>query len=135
MASKGLKALCQQYFDTENLYEVLNIDKKAQEKEGKHDWFLSGMLAICMHVLLYWNVCILCDNAYLPHFVINYFVILVKNGYRRMCLKVHPDRVEEDEKEIATEKFKVLAQIHSILSDAQKRKVYDQTGNISYEAC
>lgn len=45
-----------------------------------------------------------------------------------MSLVVHPDRVTDDDKEVATEKFKILGLVHSILSDVEKRKVYDQTG-------
>ena len=43
-------------------------------------------------------------------------------------MKVHPDRVAEDEKEVATEKFQTLGKIYSILSDQEKRKIYDETG-------
>lgn len=45
-----------------------------------------------------------------------------------MSLLVHPDRVEENQKAEATEKFKVLGKVHSILSDDNKRTVYDETG-------
>lgn len=46
-----------------------------------------------------------------------------------MSLLVHPDRVEDDIKEEATEKFKVLGRIHEILSDKDKRNIYDETGS------
>lgn len=42
-------------------------------------------------------------------------------------MKVHPDRVKEEEKLEATEKFKVLGSIHAILSDKDKRAIYDET--------
>lgn len=45
-----------------------------------------------------------------------------------MSLLVHPDRVEHDQKTIATEKFKALGKIHSILQDNDKRKLYDDVG-------
>lgn len=45
-----------------------------------------------------------------------------------MSLKIHPDRVEESEKKICTEKFQILGRIHAILSDEEKRSVYDRTG-------
>ncbi|XP_059478658.1 dnaJ homolog subfamily C member 9 [Neocloeon triangulifer] len=54
----------------------------------------------------------------------------VKNAYRKMSLKIHPDRVEESEKKICTEKFQILGKIHTILSDKEKRKVYDRTGDV-----
>lgn len=41
---------------------------------------------------------------------------------------VHPDRVDEDKKLEATEKFKILGKVHSILSDKSKRSIYDESG-------
>ncbi|CAB3365353.1 Hypothetical predicted protein [Cloeon dipterum] len=52
----------------------------------------------------------------------------VKNAYRKMSLKIHPDRVEEAEKKICTEKFQILGKIHAVLSDEEKRKVYNNSG-------
>lgn len=43
-------------------------------------------------------------------------------------MKYHPDKVNEDEKVEATEKFKVISLIHALLSDTDKRKLYDDTG-------
>jgi len=53
----------------------------------------------------------------------------IKKAYHKLSLLVHPDRVEESQKEIATEKFKVLGKIHSILQDENSRKVYDDCGD------
>ena len=57
----------------------------------------------------------------------------MKKAYHKLSLKVHPDRVPESEKEEATEKFKVLGKIHSILSCKEKRSIYDETGCIDEE--
>lgn len=57
----------------------------------------------------------------------------VRKAYHKLSLKVHPDRVEESEKAEATEKFKVLAKIHSILNCKEKRAIYDETGCIDEE--
>lgn len=57
-------------------------------------------------------------------------LISVKKAYHKLSLKVHPDRVEEKEKADATEKFKVLGKIHSVLSNKEKRAVYDETGMV-----
>lgn len=46
---------------------------------------------------------------------------------------VHPDRVDAAHKLIATEKFKVLGKIHSILQDENKRKIYDDCGEFDEE--
>lgn len=43
---------------------------------------------------------------------------------------MHPDRVPEEEKDIATEKFKVLSTINSILTDKDKKALYDEQGII-----
>ena len=52
----------------------------------------------------------------------------VRKAYHKLSLIVHPDRVDENKKLEATEKFKVLGHVHSILSDSEKRKIYDETG-------
>lgn len=52
----------------------------------------------------------------------------VKKAYYKQALKVHPDRVPEDEKIQATEKFKVLAKINEVLSDDARRALYDEQG-------
>ncbi|XP_049870444.1 dnaJ homolog subfamily C member 9 [Pectinophora gossypiella] len=83
----GLLELCEKYYKTTNLYEVLGITEKATDKE-------------------------------------------VKKAYHKLSLKVHPDRVNEDEKLEATEKFKVLGSIHAILSDKDKRVLYDETKSV-----
>jgi len=57
------------------------------------------------------------------------FVYEVKRGYRKTSLHVHPDRVEESDKETATKKFQAVSQAYSILSDTEKRALYDDTGN------
>lgn len=46
---------------------------------------------------------------------------------------MHPDRVNEEQKTIATEKFKALGKIHSILQDDDKRKLYDDVGEFDDE--
>ena len=56
------------------------------------------------------------------------FWFSVKKAYYKQSLQVHPDRVNPEEKENATEKFKTLGQVYSILSDTEKRKLYDETG-------
>lgn len=47
---------------------------------------------------------------------------------------MHPDRVEEDVKAEATEKFKVLGRIYATLQDEEKRKVYDENGEFDDDA-
>jgi molecular chaperone DnaJ len=51
----------------------------------------------------------------------------VKRAYRRMAMKYHPDRNQGDAE--AEAKFKESAEAYEVLSDAEKRKVYDQYGH------
>jgi len=57
----------------------------------------------------------------------------LKKAYHRQSLKIHPDRVQEEEKEIATEKFQILGKVYSILTDKDRRAVYDETGEVDDE--
>ena len=52
----------------------------------------------------------------------------VKRAYRRLALKFHPDNYRGDKAE-AEEKFKELAEAYEVLSDPQKRQLYDQYGH------
>jgi len=54
----------------------------------------------------------------------------VKKAYYKLSLQVHPDRVADNDKEEATEKFKVLTKLHGVLSDNNKRGLYDEQGII-----
>ena len=62
------------------------------------------------------------------HFLIEFSI--VKKGYYKVSLEVHPDRVPEEEKEQATKKFQTLGRVYSVLSDKDKRAVYDDTGKV-----
>lgn len=53
-------------------------------------------------------------------------MFLVKKAYYKVALRVHPDRVPEEEKEEATEKFKILAKLNEVLSDKNKKALYDE---------
>lgn len=53
----------------------------------------------------------------------------IKKAYRSLALKYHPDRVAEGEKKAAEEKFKEISEAYGVLSDAQKRQLYDQHGH------
>ena len=55
----------------------------------------------------------------------------VKRAYRRLALKQHPDNVKGDEKakKEAEGKFKELSEAYEVLSDPQKRQLYDRYGH------
>jgi molecular chaperone DnaJ len=52
----------------------------------------------------------------------------IKSAYRKAALKWHPDRNPENKKE-AEEKFRGVSEAYSILSDPQKRAIYDRYGH------
>jgi DnaJ family protein C protein 9 len=52
----------------------------------------------------------------------------VKKAYRQLALRYHPDRTDIDQKEEAKTKFQIIGKIYAILSDEEKRKIYDDTG-------
>src|SRR6185437_15585080 len=51
----------------------------------------------------------------------------IKKAYRKLALQHHPDRNPGDKK--AEESFKELSEAYEILSDPQKRQMYDQFGH------
>lgn len=51
----------------------------------------------------------------------------IKKAYRRLAMKYHPDRNPDDAE--ATEKFKEVKEAYEVLTDAQKRAIYDQHGH------
>jgi len=48
----------------------------------------------------------------------------IKKAYKTLALKNHPDKGGD------AEHFKAISVAHCILSDPEKRKVYDKTGNV-----
>eukprot|EP00566_Odontella_aurita_P026450 CAMPEP_0113580042 /NCGR_PEP_ID=MMETSP0015_2-20120614/30428_1 /TAXON_ID=2838 /ORGANISM="Odontella" /LENGTH=183 /DNA_ID=CAMNT_0000484137 /DNA_START=110 /DNA_END=658 /DNA_ORIENTATION=+ /assembly_acc=CAM_ASM_000160 len=58
----------------------------------------------------------------------------IKSAYRKLALKYHPDKVAEDEKETAEAKFIKVSQAYAVLSDEEKRTIYDKYGKNGLEA-
>jgi len=58
----------------------------------------------------------------------------IKKAYHKGSLKVHPDRVAEDEREICTKKFQCLSAVYTVLSDESRRGLYDETGEVEDES-
>lgn len=56
----------------------------------------------------------------------------IKKAYRLMARTYHPDVNQDDEN--AAEKFKEISQAYEILSDPQKRELYERYGHSAFEA-
>lgn len=55
----------------------------------------------------------------------------IKQAYKILALRHHPDRhqgLNEDDKKIEEEKFKLINEAFEVLSDPVKRKKYDFSG-------
>lgn len=44
----------------------------------------------------------------------------IKKAYKKLALKWHPDK-NQDNKEVATEKFKIICEAYEVLSDQVRR--------------
>jgi DnaJ-class molecular chaperone len=58
----------------------------------------------------------------------------IKKAYKKKALKWHPDR-NKDNKNIAENKFKEISEAYQILSDPNKKTIYDQYGEAGIQNC
>jgi curved DNA-binding protein CbpA len=58
----------------------------------------------------------------------------IKKAYRKLALKYHPDKVPEKEKEKAENIFVRVSEAYAVLSDDEKRSIYDTYGKNGLDA-
>ena len=54
----------------------------------------------------------------------------IKKAYRKLAREHHPDMVKESDKAAAEKRFKEINEAYQVLSDPQKREMYDQYGTV-----
>jgi len=57
----------------------------------------------------------------------------IKKAYHKLAIKYHPDKAPEDKKEEYTKKFQKIGEAYEVLSDPDKRKMYDETGSTDFK--
>ena len=52
----------------------------------------------------------------------------IKKAYRKLAMIYHPDKASEDNKDEYTKRFQKISEAYEVLSDNEKRKIYDNFG-------
>ena len=55
----------------------------------------------------------------------------IKKAYRKLAKKYHPDSNPNDT--VAAERFKEINEAYDVLSDPEKKKLYDQFGHAAFD--
>ncbi|MFC1622172.1 DnaJ C-terminal domain-containing protein [Patescibacteria group bacterium] len=53
----------------------------------------------------------------------------IKSAYRKLARSHHPDMVKDGDKKAAEKRFKEINEAYQVLSDTEKRRMYDQFGH------
>lgn len=95
-------------------------------------------VCVCVFVLVIMSLLADCERFFKTKSLYDLFGIAndasdeeIRKSFRRLSLKYHPDRFPDakgDEYKDITARFQTLAKANVVLSDEQKRKLYDNTG-------
>ena len=58
----------------------------------------------------------------------------IKKAYRKAAREHHPDMVAKEDKDAAEKRFKEINEAYQVLSDSEKKKMYDQFGHTNFNA-
>lgn len=58
----------------------------------------------------------------------------IRNAYKKLAMKWHPDKNNGDNKDAAEAKFKDISEAYEVLSDPGKKPVYDKFGEEGLKA-
>lgn len=114
---KMILDLCEKYFATRNLYRIFDLERTASEKESEY--------SVCFNIM------------YIRFGSNNNLRIClystVRKAYRKKSLLVHPDTAGRaiENTTNTTEKFQILHKAYEVLTDPEKRKLYDARGIIA----
>ena len=54
----------------------------------------------------------------------------IKKAYKKLAIKYHPDKSIAENRKENEEKFKMISEAYNILSNQDKRRIYDETGRV-----
>lgn len=111
----------------QSLYDVLGIQISATSSEIKKAYYQQALKCVSTRRL----------NASARHHVCSRYCTVVPSAYRlepHRCFArstQHPDKCPGDE--AAKGRFQALSLVHSVLSDSERRSLYDETGEVAEE--
>lgn len=57
----------------------------------------------------------------------------IKKVYHKLAIKFHPDKAPEDKMEEYTQKFQQIGEAYEVLSNPDKKRIYDETGSVNFQ--
>lgn len=110
-------------FGTRNLYGILQLDKETAEIQDG-EYMLSRNHQVFSLIFTF------TPNSLLPLSLLK--SIAVKKSYYRLARLYHPDRTPSHQIEEAKAKFNIIHNAYAILTDAEKKKQYDNGTDILF---